>query len=250
MVWKTTLKKFTCNSPVFIEGLPGIGNVGKVVIDYLIEHLKAKKVGSFFSYDMPNSVFVTENNLVQLPTIDLYHVCIKGQDFLMLTGDAQPSQERASFELCEELLKVAKSMNTKHVITLGGIGMSDVPADPKVYITGNNKSLIKDFKGVNPEVYGVVGPIIGVSGLLLGLSKIPAVCLLGETFGHPMYIGLREAKEVLKIIDDRYSLSIDYKEIDEEIELVESELDEDEVPKKQSKKFQRLKKYKDLNYIG
>ena len=30
--------------PVFIEGLPGIGNVGKLAVDFLIDELKAKKI--------------------------------------------------------------------------------------------------------------------------------------------------------------------------------------------------------------
>ena len=28
--------------PIFIEGLPGIGNVGKVAVDFLIDEFKAK----------------------------------------------------------------------------------------------------------------------------------------------------------------------------------------------------------------
>ena len=30
------------DNPVFIEGLPGIGNVGKVAVDFLIDEIKAK----------------------------------------------------------------------------------------------------------------------------------------------------------------------------------------------------------------
>ena len=30
------------NKPIFIEGLPGIGNVGKLAVDFLIDELKAK----------------------------------------------------------------------------------------------------------------------------------------------------------------------------------------------------------------
>ena len=61
------------NNPVFIEGLPGIGNVGKIAVDFLIEELKAKKLCSFFSYRFPHSVFVGENNLVEMPKIELYY---------------------------------------------------------------------------------------------------------------------------------------------------------------------------------
>ena len=44
--WKITQvgKKPKLNDPIFIEGLPGIGNVGKVVTDFLIDELKAKKL--------------------------------------------------------------------------------------------------------------------------------------------------------------------------------------------------------------
>ncbi len=35
-------KKPKLNNPILIEGLPGIGNVGKVAVDFLIEELKAK----------------------------------------------------------------------------------------------------------------------------------------------------------------------------------------------------------------
>ena len=36
------------NNPVLIEGLPGIGNVGKIAIDFIVEELKAQKLCSFF----------------------------------------------------------------------------------------------------------------------------------------------------------------------------------------------------------
>ena len=123
--WKSNIKKgFSCTNPVLIEGLPGIGNVGKLVVDYMIDTLEAQKVGSFFSYDLPNSVFVTEDGSVQLPSIELYHMNRNGQDFLLLAGDAQPSQERASYELTNELLSIAKGFDCKNIIALGGIGLA------------------------------------------------------------------------------------------------------------------------------
>ncbi|MEK6853823.1 MAG: PAC2 family protein, partial [Nanoarchaeota archaeon] len=51
---------------VLIAGLPGIGNVGKVAVDFMIEELGAEKLYEFFSFNLPHSVFVTEENLVEL----------------------------------------------------------------------------------------------------------------------------------------------------------------------------------------
>ena len=73
-----------------------------------------------------------------------------------------------------------KGYNVKEIITLGGIGLPDIPKKPKVYYTGNSSSIIKKYENklLNNNLYGVVGPIVGVTGLFLGLAekqKIDAV---------------------------------------------------------------------------
>ena len=37
-------KKPELKKPILVEGLPGIGNVGKVVVDFIIDELKLKKL--------------------------------------------------------------------------------------------------------------------------------------------------------------------------------------------------------------
>src|SRR3989338_10218388 len=83
--------------PLFIEGLPGIGNVGKVAIDFIIDELKAKKIYEITSSSFPHSVFVAENNLVELPTIEIYHKKMKGRDLLLIGGDVEPIDEKSCF---------------------------------------------------------------------------------------------------------------------------------------------------------
>ena len=141
-------------------------------------------------------------------------------------------------------------MKGESIIALGGIGLPAEPKDITVYITGNNKEKIKDFKKgtqAKSKLYGVVGPIVGVSGLLLGLSQkrnIPAVALLAETLGHPMYLGVKGAKEVLKILKKKLSLNINLSEIDKEIKEIESGL-------KQAADLSKIQKRSDeSNYIG
>ena len=41
------------NNPVLIEGLPGLGLVGKIALRYLIKQLKAKKVAYLYSPHFP-----------------------------------------------------------------------------------------------------------------------------------------------------------------------------------------------------
>ncbi len=221
------------NNPLFIEGLPGIGNVGKIAVDFLVEELKAKKLFSLFSYKFPHSVFVGEDNLIMMPKVEIFYKKSKGKgrDLLLLTGDIQPIDEESCYTFCDEILKIVKKFNCSEIITTGGIGLQEVPETPKVYVTGNDETLFKDYvkKGMltEKEIFGVVGPIVGVSGVLLGLGKkqdVKGVALLAETFGHPMYLGIKGAKEILRVLEKRFKLGFDIKKMTKEISEVEKEL--------------------------
>ena len=69
------------NSPIMVVGLPGIGNVGKVAIDFMIDEMDAKKIYEVSSYSFPHSVFVNEENLVELPKVELYYKSFGGKNF-------------------------------------------------------------------------------------------------------------------------------------------------------------------------
>ena len=70
-MWKFTSigKRPKLKDPILIAGLPGIGNVGKIAADFLIDNLGARKIYDIFSHSFPNSVFVGEDNLIELITI-------------------------------------------------------------------------------------------------------------------------------------------------------------------------------------
>lgn len=223
------VKKKKISTPILIEGLPGIGNVGKIAADFIVENIKAEKVFEVWSHKFPNAVFVNEENLVELPLIDIYHKKIGSNDFLFLIGDVQPIDESACYEFCEALLDYLKKAHCKQIITLGGIGLSDVPEDPKVFVTGNDKKLVKSFKNNNIShgIYGVVGPIVGVTGLLVGLAdrkKIPAAALLGETFGHPQYLGIKGGRAIIEVLNSHFNLKLKLKELNSEIKVIEKEV--------------------------
>ncbi len=233
MKWTYTQKEKKLprlRNTVLIEGLPGIGNVGKIAVDFLIEELKCKKLFEITSHSFPHSVFVNEDNLIEIPMIEIYYTKLKKNDILFLTGDVQPIDEISSYEFCEKILEMFKQLNGKEIITLGGIGLQDVPKTPIVYCTGNSKEMVTKYKKgtkINTEPYGVVGPIIGVTGLLLGLSKrkkVPAIALLAETIGHPMYLGITGAREILKILNKKLDLNFNIKKLDKEIASIEGEM--------------------------
>ncbi|MFA6461707.1 MAG: PAC2 family protein [Candidatus Woesearchaeota archaeon] len=222
------------HNPVLIEGLPGIGNVGKIAADFLVESLGATKLYSFFSYKFPHSVFVGVNNLVEMPKIEMYYKKFnspKKRDLLILVGDIQPIDEESCWRFCDEILNIAKQFKCTEIVTTGGIGLQHVPDKPKVYCTANDPKMFKDYvqkgMGTEKDIFGIVGPIVGVSGVLLGLGRkrnILGAGLLAETFGHPMYLGVKGAQEVLNVIERKFQFGLDLRKMNKDIIEVEKDL--------------------------
>ncbi len=223
--------------PLFVEGLPGIGNVGKIAVDVLIDELKAEKIYSFFSHRFPHSVFVNEKNLIDLPKLEMYSAKFgkgsrsKKRDLLLLTGDIQPIDEESCYLFCEEVLQLLQQYNCREMITIGGIGLQSIPEKPLVYCAANDAVLLKEFTqknlGVEKSIFGIVGPIIGVTGILLGLGQrrgIKGAALLAETFGHPLYLGVKGAKEVLRVLETKLQMGLDLQKMSKEILQMEKEL--------------------------
>ncbi|PIY60535.1 hypothetical protein COY95_01280 [Candidatus Woesearchaeota archaeon CG_4_10_14_0_8_um_filter_47_5] len=256
------------NNPFLIEGLPGIGNVGKITVDFIIEELDATPLYEFFSFSLPASVFVNDSNLVDLPKIRMYYKAFKNKrkrDVLILAGDVQPVDDISSYRFSEVILKIAEKFGAREIITLGGVGLSEIPDKPKVYCTGNMKSIVQRYKvqtNLKTRLYGTIGPIIGVSGILVGLSrrmKIPAVSLLAETYGHPMFLGVKGAREIVKVLNKKCALNINIRKMNGEIKRFEDHLAQnlaeelDEMPDPQAYEALlsgRKALSKDQNYIG
>jgi len=180
---------------------------------------------------------------------------------LLLAGDVQPIDEVSSYEFCDTILDIMEKFDGSEVITLGGIGLQTIPKHHKVYCTGTDKKIISKYKkGVelNDKLYGIVGPIVGVSGLLLGLAgrrNMSGIAMLAETFGHPMYLGMKGAKEILKILNKKLDLKLKMTKFDKEMEEMENEAMERSGDLSKISKQNALKKIqsrmgKDVSYIG
>ena len=237
-------------NPILIEGLPGVGNVGKIATDYIIDSLRAKKLYEITSYNLPHCVFVNENNIVELPTIEVFYKNTKNRTLLFLVGDIQPLDEPSCYEFCDQVLDLMQGLKgSKEVITLGGIALDRNPKKPKIYAAANEHKIRKKYAGriLDNNMYGVVGPIVGVSGLLVGLAgkrKIPAISLLAETYGHPNHLGVRSARELLRLLNQNLKLRLDLSEFDAEVADVG---EEEKLPKPTKNKTAYSR---ESNYIG
>jgi uncharacterized protein (TIGR00162 family) len=228
-------KKPSLKDPIFIEGLPGIGNVGKLAVEHLIETTKAKKFAELYSKDFPPQVFINADGTVKLVNNEFYYRKAKKKnqrDLILLTGDYQGLSSHGQYELVESILDVIEELGVKQMFTLGGYGLGHEIKEPKVLFATTDKHLVKTIKK-----YGAVfkknepgGGIIGASGLLLGLGKLrgfEGACFMGETPGY--LVDPNSAKAVLKIVTKITNVEIDLSRLEEkakEIEHIAKQLSE------------------------
>ncbi len=211
-------------SPVLVEGLPGIGNVGKVAAEYMIEKLEAEKFAELYSDAFPYHVFVNEDDTVDMPRIELFFS--RDPEMVIITGDVQPLTPEGHYELAGELVDYLKKFDVGLYVTLGGFGVKELPLSPRVLGAVTDGSLKEKYAdaGLSFESGERVGIIIGASGLLLGFAKLEGIeglCLMGETLSRPMFTDSKAAKAVLQVLCKVVGLSLDMKEIEERSQELE-----------------------------
>ena len=244
-------KKPKLNNPLLIEGLPGIGNVGKIAVEHLIEETKAKKFAEVYSKDFPPQVFINSDGTVKLVNNEFYY--LKGKkktdrDIVLLTGDYQGLSSQGQYELVEKILDICEELGVKEIFTLGGYGLGHEIEKPKVLCATTDKSLVKAMKkhGAVFKKNEPGGGIVGASGLLLGMGKIRGLqgtCFMGETPGY--LVDPKSAKAVLKVLMSATNLKVGLSALEKkakEIEHIAHQLREIEGMSKE--------KTEELKYIG
>ena len=240
------------DNPILIEGLPGVGNVGKLASDHLIDEVKAIKFASIYSKYLPPQVLVDDDSVVKLVDNSLYYWKSTKpwqHDLIFLSGEFQGITPEGQYELANAIIDVAEEMGVNRIYTLGGYGLGKIVQEPRVLGAATSISVVEELSEYGLEFSkGDPGSgIVGASGLLLGLGqirKIEGACLMGETSGY--FVDPAAAKAVLQVLTKILKLEIEY------LKLVEKATQIEDFHASILKDIEQSgeKSQKDLSYIG
>lgn len=218
------LKGVEPRNPILIEGLPGLGLVGKIAIRYLIKKLKAKKFAHLYSPHFPYFVLVNKKGNVRLlrGTFYLWENKNGQNDLVLFTGDSQSQTIEGQYEIADRMLDFSQKYNIKTIVTIGGYRM-ETKEKPNVFAAAIDQELLDKALKAGAALSNSGSPIVGTAGLILGLArfkKISALCLLGETRGYlPDPLAARSVLEVLK---STFDFELDLNGLNEEIAKAET----------------------------
>jgi len=236
------LKDVRPKNPVLVQGVPGLGLVGKIAANYLIESLESEKIAVIYSDYLPlpdgSSGVRIEEDIVP-PSYDLYLAKGDNLDLIILTSEVQPTIF-GQYEIGELVLDYAIQLGVKIVITMGGY----VPGSPEVkgvFACSNDEEFMRRLNEVGVKTL-TGGYVTGAAGLLVGLADLKGLtsaCLLGTTNGA--FPDPKASKMVLEALSKLFKFKIDLEKLEREAEIAaevmkeEMKLPETEIYKEEEK---------------
>ncbi|MBD3163963.1 hypothetical protein GF323_02075 [Candidatus Woesearchaeota archaeon] len=202
-------------NPILIHGFPGIGLVGTIATEFLLDHLKTEQIGKITVEEMPPMVAIHEGKMV-----DPFGIFYNKQHNIVILHAVAPTQG-FEWKLAQFIAEAAKRLQAKEIVSIEGVAGKD-PEEFKTFFYTNDKRKEQKLQksGIEKMKEGI---IMGVTGsVLLKSSDKPLTCIFSET-----HTQLPDSKAAAKIIEglDRYlGLRVDYAPLLKQAENFEEKL--------------------------
>ena len=230
--------------PIVISGFPGMGMVGAIAAEFLIQHLSTRQIGKFFIDKTPPLVAIHEGKLVE--PFGIYY-SKKYNIVVVHSIIAVPGTE---WQTANAILEISKMLNAREIISMEGVGSPvGEGAEPVAvsrtffYATSpvKEKAMLKQ-KVAKLQEGIIMGP---TSGILMKSGKFPVTCFFAET--HSQMPDSNAAAQLIKVIDTYLGLKVDYKPL---LQLAAKFEDKLKNIMAQSKQAEDLRDKKQMSYVG
>lgn len=226
-------------NPTIIEGFPGFGLVGTIASEFLIDHLKTEMIGKIIFEDMPPVVAIHNDKLVE-PLGVFYD-----KKYNVVILHAITTATGYEWKIADALVKLAKDLNAKEIISLEGVGANGLKMSSESFYYTNvekNKDILKNI-GLKPLKEGI---IMGVTGaLMLKVDGSPFSCMFADTASN--LPDSKAASRLIEALDKYLGLEVDPKPLLRQAAQFEEKL---KGILSSSQKAQEISEKKKMSYVG
>ncbi|MBI2664433.1 proteasome assembly chaperone family protein [Candidatus Woesearchaeota archaeon] len=222
-----------------IQGFPGIGMVGAIAAEFLIQHLDSELIGKIILDKTPPLVAVHQGKLIE--PFSIYY----NRKYNLMIIHSIIATPGAEWQLAEAVVGLANDLKAKEIISLEGIGSATETETSKTLYYSRSRRLQNLLKKAKIEQLSE-GIIIGqTSALLVKADVTPVSCIFAET--HTNLPDSKAAAELIKALDAVLGLKIDYKPLLQVAAQFEEKFRGIMV---QSEKARDLQEKKQMSYVG
>ena len=222
-----------------IEGFPGFGLVGTIATEYLINHLECELIGRYWFEELPATIAVHQSKIVQ--PIGIYY----NKQYNIVIIHSIAAALGIEWKAAKIVLKVAKYLSAKEIISLEGVGNPQKEEDEGRIYFYSNKEKTKEILRTNKLTEMKEGIIMGITSALMVMCKKPLTCFFAET--HTNLPDSKAAAKIVEVLDKYLKLKVEIGPLMEQAQKFEQKL---RGILKQGINAQKQKQEKSLSYVG
>ncbi|MFL6308955.1 MAG: PAC2 family protein [Nitrososphaera sp.] len=214
------------NRPIMIAAMQDMGNVGNIAVDFINKSLDSK----LFRYVLtpyPNYV-VDKGGHIEFYQ-ERWEYRYSKSIIVFGGGIGQPQTNHELYELCQDVINIAKLYSVQLIYTLGAFHTDrNYGKDPMTLVTTTSQELTDQIVKIGHRTTPGSSLITGFNGLILGYAKsnnIQGIGLFAE-IDDPQMLQYRSAKSLLVSLEKlTYQRFKGLEELDEMAVAVEREID-------------------------
>ena len=196
---------------MIVEAVPGVGNVGKIVVDALVAKHPSRTVGWILHPDFPPHATLGDDFLIEPPRLDIKTILLKdGSTIVAVTGIMQPMTAAGQYEVAESILGLASQSRATRLLVLAGLASE--PDCRAIHVICSDRKLRGVLEKDDIEVSRDQPNqgMIGIAGMVLSLSTtlgVPSVGIVAETVGASSDV--LAADRMTKWIEQAFEVPLD-----------------------------------------
>src|SRR5437867_12220076 len=220
------VKEPDVNKPIMIAAMQDMGNVGSIAIDFIN---KAMNTTCFGYVSPPYRNYVADKGGHIDFQQERWEYRYSNGILVFGGGVGQPQTNQELYELCQDVIDVAKSYSAQLVYTLGAFHTDrNYGKNPRTLVTATSQELTDQIARLGLESTPGSSMITGFNGLILGYAKqndLQGIGLYAE-IADPEVPQYRSAKSLLVSLEKlTYQRFKGMEELDEIADGIDSELD-------------------------
>ena len=196
---------------LILEAFPGVGNVGKILLDDLAAKHPSRTIGWILHPDFPPHASLGADGLVEPPKLDVKTILLPdGKTIIAITGITQPMTAAGQYEVAESIVGLAKESDSPRLLVLAGL-VSE-PENRSMHVICSDDNTRRELESEDIEVSRTQPKqgMIGVAGMILSLSRVigaSAVGVVADTIGASSDV--LAADRMAKWIEQAFDVSLD-----------------------------------------
>jgi proteasome assembly chaperone (PAC2) family protein len=221
-IWIKQLRKPDLKQPIAVVGSPGLRSIGELVVNQLIDDVKAELIAELYSSHLPlihqtKPSYAAHYALpgiggarvkggqVDLPKVQFY-ACSPS----IIVAKGYHANFVGQYDVADKVVGFLSECGARKIVVAAGYGSKD----RRVCCAATNRHLIREMKDKFKIEVGYVGPFYGFSGLVFGLAKrkaVDAICLFAGTepnIENPEFPDPESAGLILDILNQLLSFRL------------------------------------------